>query len=85
MKKLIALITKEAGFLLKIWKKFSELLGWINFRIIFSVIYLIMFGIYNLATLPFARWSRRRVPPTATYWRNKKYQPPTPELLERQF
>ncbi len=68
------------------WKKFSSALGWVNSRIIFTIIYVVIFGIYALVRRLIrliVEWNT--APVSATYWEDKKYQPPTIEVMQRQF
>jgi hypothetical protein len=71
--------------LLGYWKRFSYAWGWINTRIIFTIIYIVFFGIYFLVTRLISFFTSRKVGLPSTFWKDKKYTPPTLETLERQF
>ncbi len=64
------------------WKKFSHVLGWVNSRIIFSIIYLVLFGVYNAVMRLIAVVGRQKK--SETFWVDKKYTEPTVSM-QRQF
>jgi hypothetical protein len=77
-------IKKFFSLLLELWKKFSVALGWVNTRIIFTIIYVVIFGAYTLI-LRVVKIMKGKGVVSPTFWYEKKYQTPTVEFLERQF
>ncbi|HEY4475865.1 MAG TPA: hypothetical protein VJB92_04070 [Candidatus Paceibacterota bacterium] len=65
------------------WKKFAFALGYINSRIILTLIYFIVFGVYAILSLPFRLFKKNKK--QDTFWRDKDYREPTLENLEKQF
>ncbi|MBI2444545.1 MAG: hypothetical protein HYV42_04875 [Candidatus Magasanikbacteria bacterium] len=66
------------------WLRFAKLLGLINSRIIFSLIYLIVFGIYNLI-YRLGRLIKRAPANKPSYWQPKTPRPHNDDWLRRQF
>lgn len=66
------------------WKKFAHAWGRVNSVIILTVLYLVVFGAYAVVVFCLRKLRRGNVAPKA-FWREKKYTPPSVEIMERQF
>lgn len=73
-------ITKK---LYSYWMKFAHILGEINSRIIFTIIFFVVFGIYALIAK--FLYLFKKDSPRTSYWMEKKYREPTIENLTKQF
>ncbi|MBU2524966.1 hypothetical protein KKG71_07270 [Patescibacteria group bacterium] len=51
------------------WMRFAKALGWVNTRILLSVFFVIIVGIYALISKPF-RWMKRKKN-INSYWQDK--------------
>ena len=67
-----------------IWMKFAEALGWVNTRIILSVIFFLMFFPIGMVMRLFNDPMRRRLDETAASYRVES-RLPKPENMERPF
>lgn len=65
------------------WMKFAHVLGWVNGRIILTLLYIVVIGPYAVALRVARLFAPRR--PQATYWLEKPYEQPTLETLRRIF
>lgn len=68
----------------KYWMKFVYLLGEVNSRIIFTVLYFTIFGPYAII-LKFFFGLKKDKNQKRSFWLKKEYQDPTLDLLKRQF
>ncbi len=78
---------KELGRTLKRWwMKFAEVLGWINTRVILTIVYIVFFGlgaiVLRLFRVDLLNKRRRR---TDSYWRAKDPVSHTLEQARHQF
>ena len=67
------------------WMKFVYVLGYINSRIIFTILYVFLVGIYAIISWLINFISKRKKAINNTYWLPKEYEKPTKEILRRQF
>lgn len=65
------------------WMAFAHVLGWINGRIILTVLYIVVFGPYAIIRMLGRLIVPRPAP--ATYWVTKEQEEPTVESLRRLF
>lgn len=61
--------------------KFANFIGEINFKIIFTVFFFTLIGIYASIKKIF----QRKMPDNGTFWIEKKYGEPDTETMQRQF
>jgi len=66
------------------WMKFVYVLGYINSRIIFTILYIFLVGIYAIISF-LINSTKKRTATNNTYWLPKEYEKPTKEILRRQF
>jgi len=71
--------------LYKYWMKFAYVLGWINSRIIFTVLYILLVGIYAIIGWFINLLKRKETIANDSYWLAKEYEEPTKEIMKRQF
>jgi len=67
------------------WMKFVYVLGYINSRIIFTILYIFLVGIYTIISWLINLLKRKKVVANNSYWLSKEYEKPTKEILRRQF
>lgn len=65
------------------WMKFAYVLGEINMRIIFTLLFFVAIGIY--AIIQKIIFALRKKPTATSNWRDKAQVEPTLENLKRQF
>ena len=65
------------------WMRFVFILGEINSKIIFTLLFFVVFGLYALPRKFF--YIIKKESPRKTYWVKKRYIKPTIENLEKQF
>lgn len=72
---------------LNYWKKFAYFIGRINTKIIFTVIYLFVFGIYYFLNLPFRIFKSAKIRKlqTQSFWQKKNSERQTLASLQNQF
>lgn len=81
----MALITPAAlGPVYNIWMRFAEALGWVNTRIILSVIFFVLFFPFGIVMRMFNDPMRRKFDPAADSYRVSSI-PTKPENMERPF
>lgn len=68
----------------KYWMKFAYVLGWINLRIIFTLLYIFLIGIYATINFLISLFKKKKNI-SNTYWLIKEYEEPTKEVMKRQF
>ncbi len=67
----------------KKWMKFVYILGEVNSKVIFTILFYLMFGIYAIITKIIKFFFRKASPDS--FWIEKKYTDPDIEFLKRQF
>lgn len=67
-----------------VWMKFAEVLGWVNTRIILSVVFFLMFFPIGVVMRLFNDPMRRKLDDTAVSYRVES-RPPQPDNMERPF
>ncbi len=81
----MALIIPAAlGPVYKIWMRFAEALGWVNTRIILSLIFFLVFFPFGMIMRMFNDPMRRKFDPAADSYRVTS-NPTKPENMERPF
>lgn len=72
------------GPVYKVWMRFADILGWVNTRIILSVIFFLLFFPVGLIMRIFNDPMRRKMDRSAASYRIPSV-PPKPENMERPF
>ena len=70
--------------LYKYWMSFASFVGHVNSKIIFTLLFIVVFGVYALVIRFFSIFKRQPIY-KVSYWQKKKYIEPTIENLRRQF
>lgn len=78
------LIPKALGPFYSVWMRFAEALGWVNTRIILSVIFFLVFLPFGLIMRAFNDPMRRKLDEDAQSYRIQS-KSPKPENMERPF
>jgi len=65
--------------------KFVYVLGYINSRIIFTILYIFIVGLYAIIIFLIKPLKREKKIVNSSYWMAKEYEKPTKEILRRQF
>jgi hypothetical protein len=78
------LLPAALGPVYKIWMLFAEALGWVNTRIILSLIFFLIFFPFGLIMRMFNDPMQRKFDQTANSYRIPS-RPPKPENMERPF
>jgi hypothetical protein len=65
-----------------LWKKFAHALGWVNTRIILTLVFTLIIGLYAIVFKIIALLKRK---PTVIAWSDKKIPTRSLSSLERQF
>ncbi len=65
------------------WMTFAHALGWVNGRIILTVLYIVIFGPYAIVRAIGRLASPRKT--ATTYWIEKRRDPPSIQNLRRMF
>ncbi len=78
------------SFLKKIydgWMLFSKALGWVNTRILLSLIYFIVFTLFRMVSIIIGKdfLDRKIEKNKETYWQKREIKPFKNELYRRQF
>ena len=84
---LIAMVSDRASILFDgAWMKLAALLGWVNSRILLSMIYFLLFTPMGwIRKAAGGDPLRRRSPKSQTYWAPREVTRPKPEQFERLF
>ncbi len=70
----------------KWWMAFAHALGWVNTRVILSVVYIVIFGIGAMVMFVLRKDPlRRKFTKQQSYWMDKEPIAHTPEHAKRQF
>lgn len=67
-----------------VWRKIAHGIGWVNSRIILTVLFVVLFGIYHIVSRVFEIFVKRK-PEKRSMWTEKPYKKPTIASVERQF
>jgi len=65
------------------WMAFAHVLGWVNSRILLTLLYIVVIGPYAVIKRAASLFQRR--PSPASYWIPKTREPPTLETMRRLF
>ncbi|OGF74611.1 MAG: hypothetical protein A3I24_03570 [Candidatus Harrisonbacteria bacterium RIFCSPLOWO2_02_FULL_41_13b] len=67
-----------------IWKNIAHGIGWVNSRIILTILFIVLFGIYHIFYALPRLWKRNKIK-NFSMWIDKPYKKPTIAGTERQF
>lgn len=67
----------------RLWMAFAHALGWVNSRILLTVLYVVILGPFALVRRVGSLFARRNSP--ASYWLPKRSEEPTIASLRRIF
>ncbi|OGV98375.1 MAG: hypothetical protein A3I04_07000 [Nitrospinae bacterium RIFCSPLOWO2_02_FULL_39_110] len=69
------------------WIFFSKALGWVNTRILLSLIYFVIFTLFRIISIIFGKdlLDRKIEKGRESYWQKKEIKPFKKELYKRQF
>lgn len=69
----------------KHWMQFVHILGEINGRIIFTILYFTVLGLFAVPLKLLSLLRKKNNKNQNSFWLEKEYQKPTLDLLKRQF
>ncbi|MBI3599215.1 MAG: hypothetical protein HY097_01040 [Nitrospinae bacterium] len=69
------------------WMLFAKALGWVNTRILLSIIYFIVFSIFRVISIVIGKdlLDRKIEKDRESYWNKREIKPFKKELYRRQF
>jgi len=84
---LIAIVSERASILFHVaWMKFAAVLGWVNSRILLSIMYFVVFTPMGwIRKMAGGDPLRRRKPKAESYWVPRETTRSKPEQFERLF